>query len=210
MINNRRKCYISYKFEDVYYKDKIVEKYGESIFIDKSQKIEIDSNDPDTIMQQIREKYLKDTTVTIFLIGTKSYENYKDCYDLMRGYDSQIIIRREIQASLYNGKNNTRNGLLGIVLPEMEDKIYKGSYICDQCGCRINCVCIDDDTVIKEFGRNYYLKCEKNCEHYNEEGRYAVLVKYKDFMSNPEYYIEQAFNKRTQPISNLVRVRKFN
>lgn len=50
MINNRRKCYISYKFEDVYYKDKIVEKYGESIFIDKSQKIEIDSDDPDTIM----------------------------------------------------------------------------------------------------------------------------------------------------------------
>ena len=105
----KRKCYISYKFEDIFYKEKIVEKYGDVIFIDKSQKFEIDSNDPDTIMNEIREKYLRDSTVTIFLIGEKSYENYRDVEDIKKGYDSQIIIRREITASLFNGKGNTRN-----------------------------------------------------------------------------------------------------
>lgn len=209
MLESRRKCYISYKFEDEFYKNKIVEKYGDSIFIDKSQKVEIDSDNPDVIMQQIREKYLRDTTVTIFLIGTRSYEKYRDSKDLSSGYDSQIIIRREITSSLYNGKGNTRNGLLGVVLPEMEEKIYKGSYRCSHCGCNINCVKIDNDTVIKEFAQNYYLKPD-GCDHYSEDGRYAVLVKFNDFMANPEHYIEQAFEKRTQPIANLVRVRNFD
>lgn len=211
MQEPRRKCYISYKFEDSKYKDKIVNKYAESIFIDKSQKIKINSDNPDTIMQEIRDKYLKDSTVTIFLIGSRSGEDYRDYSDRISGYDSQIIIRREIQSSLYNRKNNTRNGLLGIVLPEMYKKIYKGNYECKHCGKSINCVDICDETVIKEFGRNYYLKSDNEyCRHYSEEGRYAILVKYDDFMSNPDYYIEKAYNKRFEPIANFVRVRNFN
>ncbi len=211
MQNARRKCYISYKFEDEYYKTKIIEKYGSNAFINKSQDVKINSDNPDTIMQEIRSKYLSDSTVTIFLIGTRSFENYTDKKDLEKNYDSQIIIRREIQASLYNSNNNTRNGLLGIVLPEMESKIYKGEYICDCCGCKVEHVVIDNSTVIKEFAKNYYLlKSNKDCNHYDEDGRYAVLVKYTDFMSNPEFYIEKAFEKRTHNISNFVRVRNFN
>lgn len=209
MSGEKRKCYISYKFEDQKYKDEIVKKYANSVFIDKSQKIEIHSDNPDTIMQEIRNKYLKDTTVTIFLIGTKSFENYRDKSDITKGYDSQIIIRREIQSSLYNGNNNTRNGLLGVVLPEMYKEIYKGTYQCNDCGSKVNSVCIDSNTVIKEFGQNYYLKQDGDCTHYGEDGRYAVLVKYNDFLSNPDYYIDLAFNKRTKPIANNVKVRNF-
>ena len=210
MSSIKRKCYISYKFEDEYYKRKIIEKYGDIAFIDKSQKFEIDSDDPDIIMQQIREKYLKDTTVTIFLIGTKSFENYRDSKDLLMGYDSQIIIRKEIKASLYNGNDNTRNGLLGIVLPEMENKIYKKTEKCQQCGEIINIVNLNNSTVIKEFWKNYYLKPVKYCNHFDENGRYAILVRYSDFMSNPGYYIEMAYKKRSEPISNFVRVKNFD
>lgn len=210
MSSIKRKCYISYKFEDEYYKRKIIEKYGDIAFIDKSQKFEIDSDDPDIIMQQIREKYLKDSTVTIFLIGTRSFENYRDKKDLLMGYDSQIIIRKEIKSSLYNGNGNTRNGLLGIVLPEMENKIYKKSEKCQQCGKIVNIVSLNDSTVIKEFWKNYYLKPMKNCNHFEEDGRYAVLVRYRDFMSNPEFYIEKAYKKRSEPISNFVRVKNFD
>lgn len=209
MSVERKKCYISYKFEDEEYKNKIVEKYGSDVFIDKSQKVEIDSENPDTIMQTIREKYLKDSTVTIFLIGEYSGEYYRDFQDKILEYDSQIIIRREIQASLFNGKGNTRNGLLGIVLPCMYDKIFCGQYKCSCCGDTINYVNICNDTVIKEFGRNYYLLKDENCNHYSEDGRYAVLVKYNDFMSNPGYYIEKAYEKREQEISKYVRVRNF-
>lgn len=136
----KHKCYISYKFEDERYRNKIVDKFGDTHFIDKSQQEEIDSDDPDYIMQKIRELYLKDSSVTIFLIGTRSHENYQEYKDALMGYDSQIIIRREITASLYNGNGNTRNGLLGVVLPEMENAIYGGQTTCPCCGAIVNIV----------------------------------------------------------------------
>lgn len=40
----KHKCYISYKFEDEYYRNKIVAKFGDTHFIDKSQQEEIDSD----------------------------------------------------------------------------------------------------------------------------------------------------------------------
>lgn len=208
----KHKCYISYKFEDEYYRNKIVAKFGDTHFIDKSQQEEIDSDNPDYIMQKIRELYLKDSSVTIFLIGTRSYENYQEPNDARRGYDSQIIIRREITASLYNGNGNTRNGLLGVVLPEMESNIYGGQTICPCCGTRFNIVNINNGTVIKEFGQNYYLKKRSlaNCNHYAEDDRYAVLVRYSEFMQDPEKYIDMAYAKRDMPIANNVRVRNFD
>lgn len=207
----KHKCYISYKFEDEHYKKRIVSKWGGEDFIDRSQQEIIDSDDPEYIMQQIRERYLKDSTVTIFLIGTRSGENYRDLQDMCRGYDSQIIIRREITSSLYNGNGNSRSGLLGVVLPEMESRIYGGQSICPCCGKPFNLVYINNDTVIKEFGQNYYLikRGSPNCSHYSEEDRYAVLVRYSEFMADPEKYIEMAFEKRSMPIAQNVRVRHF-
>lgn len=71
---------------------------------------------------------------------------------------NQTFIKRELQASLYNGSGNTRNGILGIVLPEMMDKIYTGPYICSTCGKTHTGVAINDSTTIKEFSQN----CSKN------------------------------------------------
>lgn len=207
----KHRCYISYKFEDKYYRNQIVNKWGDKDFIDCSQQELIDSDDPEYIMQQIREKYLKDSTVTIFLIGTKSGENYRDPEDIWKGLDSQIIIRREITSSLYNGNGNSRSGLLGVVLPEMESKIYGGQTHCACCGALLNLVYVNNDTVIKEFGQNYYLikRGSPNCSHYSEDDRYAVLVRYSDFMTDPEKYIDMAFEKRNLPIAQNVRVRNF-
>ena len=93
---------------------------------DRSLNEPIQSEDEDYIMRKIREDYLSDSTVTICLIGTQSAENSPNV--------DQTYIKRELQASLYNGKNNTRNGILGVVLPDMESKIYQGSYTCAICG----------------------------------------------------------------------------
>ena len=204
------KCFISFKKEDISYKEEI-QKWKENNkvdMIDKSQNTPIDSDDANYMKRKIREHYLSDSTVTIFLIGTRSSENL--------GWEEQKFIKRELQASLYNGEGNTRSGILGVVLPQMYDSVYKGSYKCSNCGNSHNWVDIGDSTVIKEFSRNYYLNNHGKCA-YSEDDRYCVLVKWSDFaeeynkvqdaINQFKEQIEQAFNKRDQPIANDVVVR---
>lgn len=197
MSTTKHKCFISFKTEDIDYKKHIQENLDVDM-IDKSLNESIDSDDEDYIMRKIREDYLSDSTVTICLIGTNSAEN--------SWFENQIYIKRELQASLYNGEKNTRNGVLGVVLPDMIDSIYKGTYTCSSCGEEHNNVKIDNDTTIREFNYNYYLpkSNEKCC--WTEDDRYCVLVKWDDFCSDPEKYIDQAFQKRTSPISSKVKV----
>lgn len=111
-----------------------------------------------------------------------------------------------MQASLYNGENNTKNGILGIVLPSMYDKVYKGKEQCSVCGKNHNIVCINDNTTIKEFSYNYYIPKESGCS-WSEDERYCVLVKWEDFKNDPETYIDNAFNKRKSEISKKTKVR---
>ena len=190
------KCFISFKTEDKKYKRYIQEDLKIDM-IDKSLNTPINSTDEDYIMRKIREDYLSDSTVTIHLIGEYSAENLL--------YENQAYIKRELQASLYNGENNTKNGILGIVLPNMYDKIFKGSEVCSVCGKSHNIVCINDSTVVKEFSYNYYIP-KDGCS-WSEEDRFCVLVKWNDFVENPELYINKAFDKRSSPISAKTKVR---
>lgn len=189
------KCYISFKTEDKEYKKYIQDNLNIDM-IDLSLDEAINSTDEDYIMRKIREDYLSDSTVTLHLIGQYSSEN--------RGSYEQRFIKRELQASLYNGQNNTKNGILGIVLPSMTTTIYGGQYICSNCGLIHNYVGINDATTIKEFSYNYYIPNNK-CS-WNEDDRYCVLVNWDDFKLNPEKYIDDAFLKRTHEISSKTRV----
>jgi len=195
------RVFISFKTEDKSYKNYIQNNMGVDM-IDKSLNEAIDSDDEDYIMRKIREDYLSDSTVTIFLIGARSSEN--------EGQEEQSFIKRELQASLYDGKENSRNGILGVVLPDMYDKVYKGSFSCIKCGNNHNQVLINDSTVIKEFSCNYYVKPlpAGKCA-WHEEDRYCVLVKWDDFIKDAESaekYIDQAFNKRKEPVAEKVKV----
>ena len=190
------KCFISFKTEDKKYK-KYIQEDLKIDMIDKSLNTPINSTDEDYIMRKIREDYLSDSTVTIHLIGEYSAENLL--------YENQAYIKRELQASLYNGENNTKNGILGIVLPNMYDKIFKGSEVCSVCGKSHNIVCINDSTVVKEFSYNYYIP-KDGCS-WSEEDRFCVLVKWNDFVKNPELYINKAFDKRSSLISAKIKVR---
>ena len=191
------KCFISFKTEDILYKKKIQEELDVDM-IDKSLNEAIDSDDEDYIMRKIRKDYLSDSTVTIHLIGSYSAENSR--------FQDQAYIKRELQASLYNGKNNTKNGILGVVLPSMYEKIYKGEYTCSSCGGSHNYVSVNDDTAIKEFSYNYYIPKESGC-CWAEEDRYCLLVKWDDFKDNPNTYIDKSFDKRSSPISSKTKVR---
>lgn len=190
------KCFISFKSEDSYYK-KFIQENLEIDMIDKSLNEPIDSENEDYIMRKIREDYLGDSTVTIFLIGQRSAENL--------GWYEQRYIKRELQASLYNSQLSSKSGILGIVLPSVMDNIYGGSGNCSICGKTHNYVYINDQTTIKEFSYNYYIPHEK-CS-WSEEDRYCVLVKWDEFKDAPEKYIDKAFDKRDSPIASKTKVR---
>jgi hypothetical protein len=189
------KCFISFKTEDQLYKNHI--QYILNVdMVDKSLNAPIDSNNDDYVMRQIRENYLRDSTVTIFLIGSNSS-------DALGSYE-QRFIKWELQASLYNGVGNTRNGVLGVVLPHMYDKVFTGDYTC-HCGKIHNGTQVYAHT-IKEFSHNYFIPDGAKCGWTDDE-RYCILIKWDTFVGNPEYYINQAFNKRSHPIANKVLVR---
>ena len=110
--NQRHKCFISYHHEDdQYYKDKFVRLFDDylDIFIDKSVgegEINDDSSN-EYIMQQIRDKYLSDSSVTIVLIGTETWK--------------RKFVDWEISASIRKTPNSPRSGLIGIILPTHSD-----------------------------------------------------------------------------------------
>lgn len=188
-------CYISFKAEDISYKEAIQESDHVDI-IDKSLNEPIDSEDEDYILQKIRSDYLSSSTVTIHLIGAHSAED--------RGWDERRFIKRELQASLYNAEGNTKNGILGVVLPSMEATVFGGSYQCSTCGGNHNLVRVNDSTTVLEFSYNYYIPNDK-CSHSYDE-RYCVLVSWDVFAQDPGKYIEQAFDKRSTPIAAKTKV----
>lgn len=190
------KCFISFKTEDMPYK-RYIHDHLDVDMIDKSLHEPINSQDENYIMRKIREDYLSDSTVTIFLIGQKSAENIP--------FENQNFLKRELQASLYDGVGNTKNGILGVVLPSMTERIYGEAYDCHKCGGSHSTVRINENTVIKEFSYNYYIPNNK-CA-WGEDDRYCVLVKWEDFCVSPETYIEKAFEKRGHLISNYTKVR---
>ena len=105
------KVFISYYHkDDQRYKDELV-KFGttNSIFIDAS----VDTGDipdylPDErIREIIRDKYLRDSTVTIVLVGTETKRRKH--------------IDWEIYSSMYDGAVNKKSGILIINLPGVSD-----------------------------------------------------------------------------------------
>jgi len=101
------KVFISYDHDnDQFYKEEL-KKYGSSfgIFIDNSVNTgDIDGTLSDeNIRENIRDEYLRDTTVTILLVGTKT--KYRKHIDW------------ELYSSMFDGKVNKKSGILVINLP---------------------------------------------------------------------------------------------
>jgi hypothetical protein len=104
----RHKVFVSYHHSnDQAYRNHF-EKMFENIhdiIVSKSVQIgEIDSNlKTETIRQKIRDEYLSDSTVTIVLIGSQTWQRKH--------------VDWEIGSSIRETMNSSRSGLLGIILP---------------------------------------------------------------------------------------------
>lgn len=119
----RRKCFISYHHADEEEVQQFIQQFdhdrdvliARGIGASMSGDI-IDSTNADYIKQQIRAKYLRDTTVTIVLIGQETWK--------------RRFVDWEIAASLRNTSTSSASGLLGITLPSAAD--YSGKRMPDR------------------------------------------------------------------------------
>ena len=101
----KHKVFISFHEKDIRYKEAFVRMMGKRI-VDRS----VDTGNIDdvglkteTIRQKIRDEYIRDTTVTIVLIGSHTWQ--------------RMYVDREIGSSIRKTRKNPRCGLLGIILP---------------------------------------------------------------------------------------------
>ncbi len=112
----RRKVFISYHHDDQGEVDDFIETFddeqnvfiGRGVGVGMGQDI-INSDDTDYVMQRIRELYLKDSTVTVVLIGQCTW--------------ARRYVDWEIQASLRHGETVIPNGLLGVILPSVDSEV---------------------------------------------------------------------------------------
>ena len=117
MSDVRHKVFISYHHVDQDEVNKFIEKFDDCDDICITRAVGagmstdiIDSTNTSYVMRRIRELYLKDSTVTIVLLGKCTW--------------ARRYVDWEIQASLRNSDTITPNGLLGIKLPSYDDNYY--------------------------------------------------------------------------------------
>lgn len=108
----RHKVFVSYHHaNDQWDRDKFETLFSNyyGVMISKSVQIgEIDSFLPtERIRQKIRDDYLRDSTVTVVLIGKETWKRKH--------------VDWEISSSIRNTKLNSRSGLVGIILPDHPD-----------------------------------------------------------------------------------------
>lgn len=102
----KHKCFVSYHQADKKAVDEFLEKFGGS-FIRRGMEMTddiIDSNNTDYVMKRIRELYLKDSTVTLVLIGRCTW--------------ARRYVDWEVQSSLRQPTDGLPNGLVAVQLWE--------------------------------------------------------------------------------------------
>lgn len=112
MNTSRHKVFVSYHHaNDQYYRDQFEYMFTNIYDILVTRSVQIGDISPliktDTIRQAIRDKYLRDSTVTVVLIGTETWKRKH--------------VDWEIGSSIRHTKFNPRSGLLGIFLPSHPD-----------------------------------------------------------------------------------------
>lgn len=111
-MDKRHKTFISYHHaNDEFYKTSFHHLFGNIHDVMIPWSVEIGDIDPNlktaTIRQRIRDQYLRDSTVTLVLIGSQTWQRKH--------------VDWEIYSSLRDTQSNPRSGLLGILLPSHPD-----------------------------------------------------------------------------------------
>lgn len=127
--NTRRKCFISYHHADEVEVQDFIQKFDHThdvliargIGASMSGDI-VNSSNSDYIMSQIRAKYLRDTTVTIVMVGRETW--------------GRKFVDWEVAASLRNTATASASGLMAITLPSASE--YPGKKVPDRVNDNLN------------------------------------------------------------------------
>ena len=108
IVGQRHKVFVSYHHgNDQKYRDKFERMFSGRFDLMVSKSVQIGDIAPnlktDTIRQKIRDEYLRDSTVTVVLIGSETWQRKH--------------VDWEISASVRQTARNPRSGLIGIILP---------------------------------------------------------------------------------------------
>lgn len=118
MAQTKHKVFISYHHEsDQYYKEELLRlNAAHDLFIDAS----VDTGDINdglsdvAIRQKIRDEYLRDSTVTVVLVGLETKKRKH--------------VDWEIYSSMFNGTINKQSGVLVINLPSTRTRYYTAAH----------------------------------------------------------------------------------
>ena len=155
----RHKVFISFHHADQNYKDSFARLMGNHIVDESVEDGDIDDSNlnTDRIRQIIRDKFIADATVTVVLIGPCTWQRKH--------------VDWEIGSSLRDTKNNSRCGLLGILLPNHTSygsRIYNPRLIPPMLA--------------------------KNCE--GQDNPYACIYDWTTNTANIRHWIHKAFRRR--------------
>lgn len=190
-----RKVYLSYREDQEQYVKELTLVLGEAVVTGHIASRLKAPTEP-LRMERIRNEILRDSEVTIYLIGMGGSNFEKDAVKFQKW---------ELQASLFSIEGINRNGLLGVVLPEVHDAIFRGEQSCEVCGENHVAIHAFDDVVLHEFYYNYYLPLPAQHDHWDGDDRFCILVSWEDFMKEPERIIELAFAKTQSLVSRKVK-----
>lgn len=108
-MTTKHKVFVSHHHDNDQYYRNLFEKMFGSIYVSKS--VGLGDIDPylktETIRRKIRDEFLRDSTVTVVLIGKETWKRKH--------------VDWEISSSIRHTQYNPRSGLLGILLPSHSD-----------------------------------------------------------------------------------------
>lgn len=202
-----KKIFISYKYADskvknltgMYdtrvrdYVDIIQDKIGKE-HINKGEKDGEDlSNFKDsTIASKLRDK-IYDSSVTIVLISKGMKEEFVDERDQWIPWEISYSLREYDR----NGRKSRANAILAVVIPD--EKGEYSYYIEDKMCCLGGCRLLKTDTLFSIIRKNMFnikepefKECAINDNIYLNEVSYIKSVKWDDFITNYNKYINEA------------------
>lgn len=193
------RVFISYHHtNDQYYKEELV-RFAEENDIFNDWSVEIgDISDELTDQQirvKIRDEYLRDSTVTILLVGTET--KYRKHIDW------------EIYSSMYDGKVNKRSGIIVINLPAINCSYYTASHSGEKENVfpeNTNWTSISDRS---EYERRYPYMPDRIIDNLlNNNAKISVIGWDKLTVGKLKYMIEMAFENRANCDYDLSRPMK--
>ncbi len=190
------KVFVSYKYDDCReYVDElqsVLKDEWDHIYKGESDGEDLSGYSDEYIEDKLKDRMF-DSTITLVLISKNMKES--------RAEKHQWIpweISYSLKEHSRDGRTSYPNGMVAVVVPD-----ENGSY--DYFTYSLSCGCINwsQDATFNIIGKNMFNRKEKNirsCSNHNthsgEDHSYIHPVRWNNFISQPNYYIDRATNRR--------------